>query len=218
MRAVRYILAGAALCLGAAALAQSNTSNNNGVRYKWKDASGASIFSDTLTPDALKSGYDVVNSQGMTVRHVDRALTADERAAARKLADQKAAQDQAQEQRRREDAQMLNAYPDETSFMAAKNAEVDNFEQAARTTRLSLQGQEKALADLLNRAADLERAKQPVPPYLKDRIAAQRDTVTNLRTTLQRQQAAKDTAKAGLDAQLKHYRDVKTAAQSPAGQ
>ncbi|MDF4004680.1 DUF4124 domain-containing protein [Luteibacter sp. PPL552] len=217
MRAVRYILAGAALCLGTAAAAQNDASNYGATRFRWKDASGATVFSDSLTSDALKAGYDVVNSQGVVVRHVDRQLNADERAAARKLADQKAAADRVQEQQRRDDAQMLNAYPDEASFVVAKNAEVDNFEQAARTTRLNLQGQEKALADLLNRAGDLERAKQPVPAYLNDRIAKQRDMVAGLRATLQRQQAAKDAAKAGMDAQVKHYRDVKAAADTPNG-
>lgn len=213
MRAVRYILAGATLCLGTVgfAAAQSNTSNNNGFRYKWKDTSGHSYFSDSLTPDAMMAGYDVVNSQGVTVRHVDRQMTADERAAAKKVADQQAAALQAEQQRQRDDTQMLNAYPTEASFMSAKNAELENFEQASRTTRLNLQGQEKALADLLTRAGDLERAKQPVPGYLTQRISEQRNTVASLRATLQRQQASKDAAKVKIDAQLQHYRQLKAA-------
>lgn len=213
MRAVRYILAGATLCLGTVgfAAAQSNTSNNNGFRYKWKDTSGHSYFSDSLTPDAMMAGYDVVNAQGVTVRHVDRQMTADERAAAKKVADQQAAAMQAEQQRQRDDSQMLAAYPNEASFMSAKNAELENFEQATRTTRLNLQGQEKALADLLTRAGDLERAKQPVPGYLTQRIGEQRNTVASLRTTLQRQQASKDAAKVKIDAQLQHYRQLKAA-------
>jgi len=214
MRAVRYILAGATLCLGTAgfAAAQSNTTNNSAFRYKWKDTSGHSYFSDSLTPDAMMAGYDVVNAQGVTVRHVDRQLTPDERAAAKKVADQQAAALLAEQQRQRDDAQMLNAYPNEASFMSEKNAELDNFEQAARTTRMNLQGQEKALADLLTRAGDLERAKQPVPPYLSQRITEQRNTVASLRATLQRQQASKEAAKLKIDAQLQHYRQLKAAA------
>jgi hypothetical protein len=213
MRAVRYILAGATLCLGTVgfAAAQSNTSNNNGFRYKWKDASGHSYFSDSLTSDAMMAGYDIVNSQGTTVQHVDRQMTSDERAAAKKVADQQAAALQAEQQRQREDNQMLNAYPTEASFMSAKNAELENFEQAVRTTRLNLQGQEKALADLLTRAGDLERAKQPVPAYLTQRISEQRNTVASLRATLQRQQASKDATKVKIDAQLQHYRQLRAA-------
>lgn len=211
MRVVRYILAGSALCFGTVVLAQSNTTNNNNFRYKWKDSSGHSFFSDSLTPDAMKAGYDVVNSQGLTVRHVDRQLTPEEREAARKVADQQAAIQAAADQRKRDDAQLLNAYPNEAAFASAKQAELDNVEQATRTTRLNLQGQEKALADLLNRAGELERGKQPVPAYLNDRITEQRNTVAGLRATLQRQQAAKDAAQTNMDAQLKHYRELKAA-------
>jgi hypothetical protein len=205
------MMAVTALCFGTAALAQSNTTNNNNFRYKWKDAGGHSFFSDSLTPEAMKSGYDVVNAQGVTVRHVDRQLTADEREAAHKAAEQQAAAQVAADQRKRDDAQLLNAYPDEAAFATAKQAELDNVDQAARTTRMNLQGQEKALADLLNRAGDLERGKQPVPPYLTDRITEQRNTVAGLRATLQRQQTAKDTAQLNMDAQLKHYRELKAA-------
>ncbi|NID16746.1 DUF4124 domain-containing protein [Luteibacter yeojuensis] len=211
MRAARYILAGAVLCIGTAALAQKNPANNNAYRYRWKDASGQSYFSDSLTSEAMKAGYDVVNSQGLVVRHVDRQLTAAERAAAKKVAEQKAAEEQARQQKQREDAQMLNAYPTEADFTAAKNAELDTFEQAARTTRLNLQGQEKSLADLLNRAGDLERAKQQVPKYLTDRITEQRNTVAALRATLQRQQEAKEAARVNTEAQLRHYRELKAA-------
>lgn len=211
MRAVRYMLACVALCGAMGALAQKNTSNNSLYRYKWKDASGHSYFSDSLTSDALKSGYDVVNSQGLVVQHVDRQLTPEERVAAKKLADQKAAQQAAIDQQKREDMQMLNAYPTEQAFTAAKQSELDNFSQAVRTTQLNLQSQEKNLADLLGRAGDLERGKQPVPPYLTTRIAEQRDTVASLRAQLQRQQAAQATAKAGMDARVKHYREVKAA-------
>ncbi|MGA7438791.1 MAG: DUF4124 domain-containing protein, partial [Luteibacter sp.] len=159
-----------------AAMAQKNDRNNNAYRYRWKDASGQSNFSDSLTSEALKAGYDVVNAQGTVVRHVDRQLTPDEKAAAKKLADQQAAAKALADQRQRDDAQMLNAYPTEQAFTAAKQSQVDNVHQAAETTRFSLQGQEKALADLLTRAGDLERAKQPVPPYLTTRIAEQRNT------------------------------------------
>lgn len=217
MRAVHYIMAGTLLAAAAGGAAAQSAGNASAYRYKWKDASGHSYFSDSLSQDALKAGYDVVNSQGMVVRHVDRQLTPEERVAARKLADQKAAQAQAEAQRQRDDAQMLAAYPDEKAFSAAKAAELDNYDQAVRTTRLNLQGQEKTLAELLGRAGDLERAKQPVPKYLNDRIGEQRETVSQLRATLQRQQSAKDTAKAAQDTQLQHYRQLKAAQATQGG-
>lgn len=212
MRAVRYILAGAVLVMASSAVdAQKNDKNNNGYRYRWKDASGQSYFSDSLTSEAMKAGYDVVNSRGMVVQHVNRQLTPDERAAAKKLADQQAAAQAIIDQRKRDDAQMLSAYPTEQAFTAAQQSQVDNYQQAVRTTQLNLQGQEKTLADLLTRAGDLERAKQPVPPYLTTRIGEQRNTVAGLRTTLQRQQAAEATAKTNMAAEIQRYRQLRAA-------
>lgn len=212
MRAVRYILAGAVLVTATSALAaQRNDRNANAYRYRWKDASGQSNFSDSLTTDALKAGYDVVNAQGTVVQHVNRQLTVDEKVAAKKVADQQAAAQAVIDQRKRDDAQMLNAYPTEKAFIAAKQSQVDNAHQSAETTRFSLQGQEKTLADLLNRAGDLERAKQPVPPYLTTRIGEQRNTVADLRATLQRQQAAEAAAKANMDSEVQRYRQLRAA-------
>jgi len=212
MRAVRYILAGAVLVMASSAVdAQKNDRNNNGYRYRWKDASGQSYFSDSLTSEAMKAGYDVVNSRGVVVQHVNRQLTPDERAAAKKLADQQAAAQAIIDQRKRDDAQMLSAYPTEQAFTASQQSQVDNYQQAVKTTQLNLQGQEKTLADLLTRAGDLERAKQPVPPYLTTRIGEQRNTVAGLRTTLQRQQAAEATAKTNMAAEIQRYRQLRAA-------
>jgi hypothetical protein len=216
MRAVRYIVAGAALLLATSAVAYQ-ASSNQGYRYRWKDASGQSYFSDSLNADALKAGYDIVNSQGMVVRHVDRQLTADERAAAKKLADQQAAAKAIADQRARDDAQMLNAYPTEQAFTAARKSQLDNYHQAVGTTQINLRGQEKTLADLLTRAGDLERTKQPVPPYLTDRINEQRATVSSLRATLQRQLAAEASAKATMDADIARYRQLKAQADANGG-
>jgi hypothetical protein len=212
MRAVRFIMAGAvAVMATSTVIAQTNDRNANAYRYRWKDASGQSNFSDSLTSDALKAGYDIVNSSGMVVQHVNRQLTPDEKAAAKKLADQRAAAQAIIDQRKRDDAQMLNAYPTEQAFVAAKQSQVDNAHQTTETTRFSLQGQEKTLADLLNRAGDLERAKQPVPPYLTTRIGEQRGTVAELRATLQRQQAAEATAKANMASEVQRYRQLRAA-------
>jgi len=211
MRAVRYILAGAVLVMASSAADAQNDRNNSGYRYRWKDASGQSYFSDSLTSEAMKAGYDVVNSRGMVVQHVNRQLTPDERAAAKKLADQQAAAQAIIDQRKRDDAQMLSAYPTEQAFTAAQQSQVDNYQQAVRTTQLNLQGQEKTLADLLTRAGDMERAKQPVPPYLTTRIGEQRNTVAGLRATLQRQQAAEATAKTNMAAEIQRYRQLRAA-------
>ncbi|MET3654621.1 DUF4124 domain-containing protein [Dyella japonica] len=180
-------------------------------RYRWKDATGLPHYSDSLTSDALKYGYDLVNDRGIVVQHVDRQLTPEERVAAQKAAEQQAVVDRAAEQRKRNDAQMLAAYPTETSFKTSQQENLDSLDQQIGTTRSNLRSQEKALTDLLTRAGDLERAKQPVPKSLNDSIAKQRDVVAHQRDALERQQNARDAQVQKNTQDLMHYRDLKAA-------
>lgn len=186
---------------------------NTGIRYRWHDGSGLSHYSDSLTSEAMKYGYDLVNDQGMKIGHVERQLTPAERAAAEKLAAEQAAVRRAEEARKRADLQMLNAYGDETALKQAQQEELATIDEQIKTTRLNLRSQEKALADLLGRAAELERAKQVVPKYLADSIAQQRNVVAGQRATLQRQQGRRESAEKLAGQQLEHYRELKTAQQ-----
>jgi hypothetical protein len=180
-------------------------------RYRWKDAAGLPHYSDSLTSDAMKFGYELVNDRGIVVQHVDRQLTPDERAAAQKAAEEQAVVDRAAAERKRNDAQMLAAYPSEAEYKASQQQYLDSMDQQIATTRSNLRSQEKALTDLLTRAGDLERAKQPVPPFLSEGITKQRDVVAHQRDALEREQKTRD-AQVQKNAQdLVHYRELKAA-------
>src|SRR5579859_7762553 len=101
MRRTVFVIASIALTAGLHAQAQSGSH----YRYRWKDATGLPHYSDSLTSDALKYGYDLVNDRGLVVQHIDRQLNPEERAAAQKQAEQQAAQQRAAEERARNDAQ-----------------------------------------------------------------------------------------------------------------
>ncbi len=107
------------------------------------------------------------------------------------------------------EAQMLDAYPDEESYKISLQQTLDTVDQQIHTTRINLRSQEKALADLLARAAEIENAKKPVPKFLTDSVAAQRNVVTGLRATLQRQQALRAQTVQDQVKQLARYRELK---------
>ena len=198
----------AAVALGASLVASAQDTSSS-VRYKWYDSQGLMHYSDSLTADAMKYGYDLVNDRGMVVRHVARQLNAEERAAAAKLAEAQAARQRAAQEVATAEAQMLNAYPDEESYRISLQQTLDTIDQQIHTTRINLRSQEKALTDLLARAAEIENTKKPVPKFLTDGIASQRNVVTGLRTTLQRQQALRAQTVQDQGKQLARYRELK---------
>lgn len=211
MRKLLFFIATAALFASLSAYGQ----NKNTMRYKWHDAQGLMHFSDSLSADAMQNGYDMVNDQGLVVRHVDRQLNPQERAAADKVASDQAAARHASEERARAEAQMLTAYPTETAFKLSQQQVLDSQEQQIRTTQINLRSQEQALAGLLARAADNERGKKPVPKSLTDAITKQRTVVTGQRSTLTRQQATRAQLVQDQSKQLARYRELSAQSAQP---
>ena len=215
MRKSSFVFVAVALVTGLALHAQG-TPNTGSLRYKWQDNQGLVHFSDSLSTEAMKFGYDVVNDRGMIVQHVPRQLSPEERAVASKLAAIEAAKQRAAQDRANAEAQMLAAYPDEASYRMSQQQQLDTIDQQIRTTQLNLRGQEKALADLLSRAGDIERAKKPVPKYLIDSIADQRNVVTAQRNALLRQQTERAQDVQQQARALTRYRELKAAQAQPA--
>ena len=213
MHKLRFIFSVTALALSASAYAQGTSSG--GLRYKWRDDQGHVHFTDSLTPDAIKYGFDAVNDQGLVVQHVARQLTPKERDAANKLAADQAAKQHAEQERANADAQMIQAYPDEAAYKIYQQQALDTMDQQIRTVQLNLRSQEKALTDLLTRAADMERTQKTVPKFMVDNIASQRTVVTDQRATLQRLQDARAQTVKDQAGQMAHYRDAKAAFNKP---
>jgi hypothetical protein len=193
----------------------AHAQNTGNIRYKWYDGQGLMHFSDSLTAEAMKYGYDLVNDHGLVVQHVPRQLNAEERAAANKLAAEQAAKQRAAQEIANAETQMLAAYPDEESYKISQQQALDTIDQQIHTTQINLRSQEKALTDLLARAADMENAKTPVPKFLVDSIAQQRGIVTAQRSALQRQQALRVQTVQQQAKQLAHYRELKAAQAQP---
>ncbi|RDI99197.1 DUF4124 domain-containing protein [Dyella solisilvae] len=206
----KTIFAVAVLAMATGVQVQAQTKQPS-YRYRWTDASGLPHYSDSLTSDAMKFGYDLVNDRGLVVQHVDRQLSPEERAAAQKAAERQAAQDKAELERKRQDSQVLSAYPTEDAYKISLQQNLDHIDQQIETTRANLRTQEKALTDLLTRAGDLERAKQPVPKFLNDSIAKQRDVVSHQRSLLDREESARDAAAKKNEQDLQRYRELKAA-------
>lgn len=206
-----------ALSLGLAGTAAAWQGSNTGVHYRWVDGSGLPHFSDSLTDDAVKYGYDIINKEGLVVTHVGRQLSPAERVAAQKQAAAEAAQQRAMEERKRTDMQLLNTYPDEDALKAQQQQVLESLDEQMATTRVNLHSQDGALTDLLSRAADNERAKQPVPKFLVDQIATQRNVVANERALLERQKVNRDAMVQQQAQELQHYRELRAAEKADRG-
>jgi hypothetical protein len=196
-----------ALVVAGPALAAGPAGPHN--RYKWTDGEGNLHYADALPPEAVKYGYEIVNQQGIVIKHVDRPKTAEERAAAKaEIAKAQAAKDAA-ETRAHTDQQLLAAYPTEDDLKRAQHQQADMLEQNLNSARISLQSQEKSLAELLGHAAELDSSGKPVPDALAKRIADARKQVEDQRAYITRKEGERDQTVAKFDDDLAHYRALR---------
>lgn len=201
-----------ALMVGWTVLAVAGTAHadkENRVRYKWRDETGALHFADSIPPEAVKYGYEVVNKQGITIRRVERAKTPEELAVAKAAAEKAAEEHRKAEDTARTDAQMLAAYPTEDDLRKSIQAQIDLINQNIEATELGIASQEKSLSERLNHAAEQERVGKPVPPAVQKQIATLKEGIADQRAFLQRRTADREAMTKQMDVSLAHYREVK---------
>lgn len=207
MRSFAALIAVAALTIGALASAASPT-NEKRNRYKWVDGQGHLHYDDALPMEALQFGYDVVNSQGLTVKHVERAHTAEELKADKETAEKNAATKRVADAQAKSDQQMLSAYPTEHDLAMAQQSQIDMIDQSVHATEVSLQNQEKSLSEMLGHAADLDRTGKPIPPSLQQQIDTLRVTVEKQKAYIANKAAQKTADAQRFETELAHYREV----------
>lgn len=203
------------VCAGGAMAAAGQRDHN---RYKWRDAKGELHYADALPPEASRFGYDIVNPQGIVVKHVEREKTAGELADAKAQAAQAQAERRVAEQRAREDEQLLSNYPDEADLKRAQQQQYDMLDQQVKAAAASLRNQEQALADLLDRAAETERTGKELSAEQAKQLARMRQQVDEQRTTVASRERERDEASAKFETEVAHYRELQAKRKGAAAQ
>lgn len=178
-------------------------------RYKWKDQQGLIHYTDTLSAEALQTGYDVVDAQGLVIQHVDRALTVEEKkagdaAAAAQLATKQKALDQANA-----DQQLLVAYGSEEDLAASQKTKLTAIDQTVQNIRMSQSDQERSLVDQLAHADSLERNNKPVPASVTQQIEALRKNIEEQKIFIEHKQRERIDIEQKSAVEMTHFRQLR---------
>lgn len=214
MRHVTFVLAIALFAASMASAFAAGPANAGHNRYKWKDAQGNLHFDDVLPPEAMQVGYDIVNVNGLVIKHVERLRTpeeikADEAAAVRKATDKRIADEQA-----KADQQTLAAYPTEADLVDGQKAQLAMLDQNIHATEISLQSQEKSLTEMLSHAAELDRNGKPVPATLQNQIDTLRRNIEQQKAYIASKGQEKIDAVKRFEGELERYRRLREAVRS----
>ena len=140
--------------------------------YRWVDKNGKVQISDQLPPEAVNQARTEIKTKGSSTisGQVDRALTAEERAALAQQATTDAeAKKIADQQKRVEDAMLIN-YATEGDLQRTYKERIDLLQQTIESTDISIKSIRGSLTGMLSQASESELAKRPADPVRSKQI------------------------------------------------
>ena len=177
--------------------------------YRWVDREGNVHYTDTLPPEAMQSARDELNSQGMTVNRVNRALTEEERKRKTEDADRATETTARQAEQDKMDSVLTSSYATEGDLERAYKERFDLLDQSVEAAKVGIASQEKSLTDLLAHAARLEREGKPVPATVNDSITAARTQVAEQRAYMEMREKERTSLQNEYETVRARYRKLK---------
>jgi len=132
----------------------------------WKNSDGIRECGTIVPPEYAQKGHDVINSQGVKIKHNERALNKEELAERKRLAAEKKAAETALIEQQRRDKVLLNTFSNEDEIVMARNGKITTIRTEIRLTYKSLNKAKDYLNKLRKKAASNERAGKAVPKKL----------------------------------------------------
>ncbi|WP_149195225.1 hypothetical protein [Luteimonas suaedae] len=215
MKTIVHIACLAVLLAPAAAQAQRGDASRR--LYCWEE-DGRKICGDALPASAVDSARTEISAKtGLRRDQVDRALSEEERAAARLAARVVAAEAEVEAARRRRDLAMVESYDTEADLRRAYGERIALVEASVKTSQMSMANLRQSLLTLLRQAAELELQAKPVRKALADSIRQQHADLLRQETILEQQRDERAHLGADLEDALERYRALKRPSSTDAG-
>jgi hypothetical protein len=194
-----------AVGVGVAVPANAQQKQKEKKLYCW-DEGGRRICSDALPASAIgRQRTEFDQKTGTVMKHVARALTAEESARA-------AIEEEAQKieaQRKRREMAMVVSYETEEDLKRAFKNRFELIEESLKGSALALTNLHDSLISLLRQANELELQSKPVSKKIREKILSQHAELQALRTLKQRQETERETLNADFQDAMTRYRALK---------
>ena len=185
--------------------------------YCWNE-NGRKVCGDALPPEqAANARTEFSARSGRTLSRIDRAMTAEERAAAAAAEGQARMAADAEAMRARRDLAMVESYATEADLRRAFSERIVLVEESIKTSVLGEANLRRGLVGLLDRAANLELGGKPIPEPLRADIVSRHADLGRQREILRAQRADRAALDTELAATLKRYHDLKAATAETSG-
>ena len=152
------------------------------------NVNGDVIIKDYVPAEYSHLAYDILNSRGMVIGHVDRAPTDEELQAKRAAEAREQARQQATAERKEEDMRLLRLYASPNDVERARQRRADEVSSYIGLQRRRITELEEKLSRAETQAANIERKGQEVPADLREEIAVLQGAIRDSQNTIKDRQ------------------------------
>lgn len=183
--------------------------HGNQVMYKYTDAQGMSIISNTLPPDAANNGYVILNAQGHEQEKVAPKLS-DE--ALKQILEQKkieAARALEQEKQTKETESLLQMFNSVDDIRQSRQEQTASIEILEKITFETIKHIEEQVAQTQKIVLFYQKKKQPIPSDLNQTLAKYQQLLAKNTLFLKQKQAEKQRIKAQYEHMIQRFLEIK---------
>lgn len=176
--------------------------------YRWVDDEGNVHYSDQIPAEHAKQARDELNEQGITVESVDSAPTPEQVEAARQEARQQAEARKEAEAQARRDRILVNAYTSVEDLKRTRDTEIEALQRTVDMTRAAQDSQRRQLARLVHRAAEMQRAGNPVPGDLVEDMGEVRQRINERANYIEEKRAEQAKVFAEYEQDISRFKEL----------
>jgi len=173
----------------------------------WTDENGNRACGDFIPPQYSQAGFSVYTPEGIKIKEIDRAPSADEIAAKER---QKEKELQHQEQRKKDEA-LLALFSTERDIELARAGALSSIDGQLQSLQTILDGIKGNLEDLLlsyERSQDNESVTKNQLEAIQRNIARVKKRIADNEATLQNKLKERETINKEYDDYVQRYRDI----------
>ena len=182
-----------------------------GKLYKWVDENGQVRYGDAIPAKYAKKRNETLNKEGIVVDHKAAAKTRAQLAEEERIKKAEAEEERIRREKAYQDRILLDTFTNEDEMVMTRDGKIEAIEAVIRITKGRTEKLKQRLGELQRTAANMERAGRPVSDNIKKDIAESRDQLDQNRSYVVNRQAEQEKIRAKFEADIKRFRELKTA-------
>ncbi|MGD8674089.1 MAG: DUF4124 domain-containing protein [Thiogranum sp.] len=182
-----------------------------GKLYKWVDENGQIRYGDAIPAKYAKKSNETLNKEGIVVDHKAAAKTPAQIAEEERIKKANAEKERVRREQAYQDRILLDTFTNEDEMVMTRDGKIEAIEAVIRITNGRTEKLKQRLAELQRTAANRERAGKPVFDDTKKAIAETRDQIEQNRRYVANRQAEQQNIRDKFEADIKRFRELKTA-------